>query len=361
MMPAPTYLDEAIGLLRQLISTPSFSGQEQEAIQLVDDLLTRKGVAFHAVGHNRWMVNHQFQSNKPTILLNSHIDTVQPNKGYTRDPFTATVEDGKIYGLGSNDAGASLVCLLLTYLHYYERTDLPVNLCMAISTEEENSGAGGMQQLRNELPSWDWALIGEPTSMQPAIAEKGLMVIDGLLTGTAGHAAHIKDDMAIYKLAADIRALEQLPFDKESTLLGPVKVTMTQAQAGSQHNVVPAECHYVLDVRINELYTPEAVFDILQSQLQAQLTPRSMRLRPSFIDPKHPVVQCLVDMGKQPYGSPTLSDQALLNGATFKMGPGDTTRSHQADEFIMLQELEEGLNGYRQLLDTYFQTLNTHS
>lgn len=355
------HFEEALSLLSAIIRVPSFSGQEGDAIRLIDAVLHQYGVVFHTAGNNRWMVNRFYDDSKTTILLNSHIDTVRPNAGYTRDPFQPTLEDGRLYGLGSNDAGASLVCLLYTFLHYYETRQLPVNLCMSISAEEETSGPGGMQLLRNLLPAWQWALVGEPTGMEPAIAEKGLMVIDATVSGTSGHAAHVWDDMAVYKMAADIARLQQLSFPKKSDWLGPVKVTATQVQAGSQHNVVPAVCTYVLDVRLNEQYTPEEVLAALSDCLEATLVPRSMRLRPSFIDPAHPVVLCMVQMGKKPFGSSTLSDQSLLNGPSCKMGPGDTTRSHQPDEYILLQELEDGLLGYRQLLEAYFDTVITTS
>lgn len=353
------YLDSTVDLLSKLIQIPSFSGEENEALKALDSWLEKHGIEFHCVGNNRWMVNKHFNAALSTILLNSHIDTVNPNAAYTRQPFDGAVEDGKLFGLGSNDAGAPLVTLLHTFLHYFKETDLPANICMAVSAEEENSGKGGMQLLRDALPKWDWALIGEPTSMQPAIAEKGLMVIDGVLTGTAGHAAHIKDDMAIYHLADEIEKLKQLKFERVSPFLGPVKVTMTQVNSGSQHNVVPADCSYVLDVRVNELYTLEEVFEKLSSELRAALTARSFRLRSSAIPADHPVVKCAIDLGRKPYGSPTLSDQALLTGATFKMGPGETERSHRPDEYITLQELEDALYGYQQLLDAYFNILDT--
>lgn len=353
------YLNSTVRLLSEIIQKPSFSGQENDALAVVDAWLQSHEIEFHCVGNNRWMVNRNYNEALPTVLLNSHIDTVKPNAAYTRDPFDGAVENEKLFGLGSNDAGASLITLLHTFLHYHSEENLPVNLCMAISAEEENSGAGGMQLLRNELPKWDWAMVGEPTSMQPAIAEKGLLVIDAVLSGTAGHAAHIKDDMAIYHLADDIAKLKTLTFESVSEFLGPVKVTMTQVNAGSQHNVVPAECSYVLDVRVNELYTLEEVFERLQSELRATLTARSFRLRSSAIPADHPVVKCAIELGRKPYGSPTLSDQALLNGPSFKMGPGETERSHRPDEYITLKELTDGLNGYQQLLDAYFELLNS--
>ena len=355
------YLHSTVNLLSKLIQTPSFSSEEDEALKVLDSWLQQHGIEFHCVGNNRWMVNRYFNPELPTILLNSHIDTVKPNAAYTRSPFDGAVEDGKLFGLGSNDAGAPLVTLLHTFLHYFNESDLPANICMAVSAEEENSGKGGMELLRDELPKWDWALIGEPTSMQPAIAEKGLMVIDGLLTGTAGHAAHIKDDMAIYHLADDIAKLKSLVFERISPFLGSVKATMTQVNSGSQHNVVPADCRYVVDVRVNEMYSLEEVFERLQTELGATLTARSFRLRSSAIAADHPVVKCAIELGKTPYGSPTLSDQALLSGATFKMGPGETERSHRPDEYITLQELEDALNGYRQLLDAYFNIIDIHA
>ncbi len=334
---------EALALLKNLVRTPSFSGEEQEVSRLVQQYLKSYGIAFNTAQNNVWATNRYFDPEKPTVLLNSHLDTVKPNKGYTRDPFKPEVEKDKLYGLGSNDAGGPLVSLLSTFVWFYNRKNLKYNLLMAATAEEESSGPNGLNSLLATLPEIDFAVVGEPTGMQPAIAEKGLLVIDGYAPGKAGHAAHSNTDNAIYNALDDINRLRKMEFDKVSPLLGKVKVTVTQIEAGQQHNVVPATCHFVVDVRVNEMYTNREVFEILDKQTQSKLVARSFHLNSSSISPDHPFVQAAVKLGREPYGSPTLSDQSVLSCPSLKMGPGDSTRSHSADEYIGLNELDEGI------------------
>ncbi len=334
---------EALALLKNLVRTPSFSGEEQEVSRLVQQYLKSYGIAFNTAQNNVWATNRYFDPEKPTVLLNSHLDTVKPNKGYTRDPFKPEVEKDKLYGLGSNDAGGPLVSLLSTFVWFYNRKNLKFNLLMAATAEEESSGPNGLNSLLATLPEIDFAVVGEPTGMQPAIAEKGLLVIDGYAPGKAGHAAHSNTDNAIYNALDDINRLRKMEFDKVSPLLGKVKVTVTQIEAGQQHNVVPATCHFVVDVRVNEMYTNREVFEILDKQTQSKLVARSFHLNSSSISPDHPFVQAAVKLGREPYGSPTLSDQSVLSCPSLKMGPGDSTRSHSADEYIGLNELDEGI------------------
>ena len=330
-------------MLKSLVQTPSFSGGEQEVSRLVQQYLQSYGIAFHTARNNVWALNRYFDPKKPTVLLNSHLDTVKPNKGYTRDPFKPAVEKGKLYGLGSNDAGGPLVSLLSTFVWFYNRKDLKYNLVIGATAEEESSGPNGLNSLLETLPTLDFAVVGEPTGMQPAIAEKGLLVIDGYAPGKAGHAAHSNTDNAIYNALDDINRLRQMEFDKVSPLLGKVKVTVTQIEAGQQHNVVPASCHFVVDVRVNEKYTNHEVFEILDKQTKSKLEARSFNLNSSSISPEHPFVRAAEELGRKPYGSPTLSDQSVLYCPSLKMGPGDSTRSHSADEYIGLNELDEGI------------------
>ncbi|HFB61647.1 MAG TPA: M20/M25/M40 family metallo-hydrolase [Bacteroidetes bacterium] len=334
---------KALSLLKELIRTPSFSGKEAAASALVQDYLRGFGIPFHTAGNNVWALNRHYDPVKPTVLLNSHLDTVKPNKGYTRDPFKPEVEKGKLYGLGSNDAGGPLVSLLSAFAWFYDRRDMNCNLVMTATAEEESSGPNGLNSLLATLPEIDFAVVGEPTGMQPAIAEKGLLVIDGYAPGKAGHAAHSNTDNAIYNALDDINRLREVTFEKISPLLGQVKVTVTQIEAGQQHNVVPASCHFVVDVRVNEKYTNREVFDMLDKQTKSKLVARSFHLNSSSISPEHPFVQAAVKLGRKPYGSPTLSDQSVLSCPSLKMGPGDSTRSHSANEYIGLDELDEGI------------------
>lgn len=345
--------------LSELIATPSISREEQATADYLAALLERHGVSVSRKGNNLWAQAHSLQHGVPTVLLNSHHDTVKPNAGYTRDPFLPTVEDGRLCGLGSNDAGGALVCLLATFLHYMEHPLPGINLVFAASAEEEVSGKGGMELLWPALPLIDVAIVGEPTLGQLAVAEKGLMVIDAVAKGVSGHAAREEGKNALYQALDDIQWLRNFTFPKESAWLGKVKASATIMAAGIQHNVVPAECSFTLDVRTTDAYTNEEVFGILQQHMQSTLTPRSTRLQPSGIPQDHPLVQAGLAMGKSAYGSPTLSDQALMHAPSLKMGPGDSARSHTADEFIYVEELEKGHQDYVELLQRYADRLGT--
>ena len=343
--------NSAIALLKQLIATPSISKEEDKTAATIADWFKAVNIKVNRSQNNIWCTNKYFDSNKPTILLNSHHDTVKPNNGYTKDPFNSEVADGKLYGLGSNDAGASLVSLMATFSHFYSSEKLNYNLVIATTAEEENSGPNGLASLKNELPPIDFAIVGEPTGMNLAIAEKGLLVIDGLANGTAGHSAHPNDDNAIYNALKDISWIEQYQFPKVSDMLGLVKMTVTQINAGQQHNVVPDQCQFVVDVRVNECYSNEEVFAIIDEHTQSEMKARSFRLNSSSIPLDNPFVQAGVKLGRSTYGSPTLSDQAILSCPSVKIGPGDSTRSHQADEYIYLKEIEEGIELYIKLLN----------
>ena len=343
--------NSAIALLKQLIATPSISKEEDKTAATIADWFKAANIKVNRSQNNIWCTNKYFDSNKPTILLNSHHDTVKPDNGYTKDPFNPEVAEGKLYGLGSNDAGASLVSLMATFSHFYTSENLNYNLVIATTAEEENSGPNGLSSLIKNLPSIDFAIVGEPTGMNLAIAEKGLLVIDGLAKGTAGHSAHPNDDNAIYNALKDIGWIEQYQFSKVSETLGPVKMTVAQINAGQQHNVVPDQCQFVVDVRVNECYSNEEVFAIIDEHTQSEMKARSFRLNSSSIPLDNPFVQAGVKLGRSTYGSPTLSDQAILSCPSVKFGPGDSTRSHQADEYIYLKEIEEGIELYIKLLN----------
>lgn len=348
---------EAIDLLQNLIRIPSFSEQEDKTATLIGDYLQSQRVGFFRLRNNIWAKNRHFSPGKPVLLLNSHHDTVKPNKGYTRDPFSPEIIDGKLYGLGSNDAGGPLVSLLATFMHFYERADLPFNLIYAASAEEENSGPNGIELIIPELGRIDCAIVGEPTQMQLAIAEKGLMVLDCVVRGRAGHAAREEGENAIYKALADIEWFRNYSFPMVSEFLGPVKMTVTIIQAGQQHNVVPDECRFTVDVRVNECYSMEQVLEIARQQVQCEVTPRSLRMRSSIIPPEHPLVQSGIALGRTIYGSPTCSDKALIPFLALKMGPGDSARSHTADEFVFVEEIERGIEMYVALLEGYGKQL----
>ncbi len=340
-------------LLEQLIRIPSFSKEEDGTAEVLDVFLRDAG---HIVSrcHNNIIARAvKFDPNKPAVLLCSHHDTVKPNQGYTRDPFVPKVIDGKLFGLGSNDAGGPLIALLAAF-DLLSDESLPVNLVYVAAGEEEITGAGGLSSVLDELPEIHLGIIGEPTGLKLAIAEKGLIVVDALTKGVAGHAAHHLDRHAIQIAAAEILKLRDFSFGKSSTLLGTTKATVSQIHAGEQHNQVPSECHYVIDVRVNERYSNEEVFKILKSVLtDSELKPRSFRLQSSAIPVDHPFVQLALQQGLQTYGSPTLSDQAVCPFPSVKLGPGDSSRSHMADEFIYLREIEEGIKTYLSLLTAY--------
>lgn len=337
---------EAIELLQQLIAIPSFSREEQGTADRIETFLKEKGIPVQRLGNNVWARNLHWSAEKPVLLLNSHHDTVRPVQGWQRDPFTPVIEAGKLYGLGSNDAGGSLVALMAAFRYLYDRTDLAWNLIFAATAEEEISGANGIAALLPELGRVDAGIVGEPTNMQMAVAEKGLLVVDAEAVGIAGHAAREEGVNAIYIAMEDIRTIREFRFEKISETLGPVKMTVTQIQAGSQHNVVPDVCRFVIDIRTTDQYTNREVFEALQSRLKSRLTARSFRLNPSGIPMDHPLVQRGLALGLTTFGSPTLSDQALMPFPTVKLGCGDSGRSHTADEFIGLAEVGEGVGGY---------------
>jgi acetylornithine deacetylase len=346
-----TLYNEAIELLRSLIATPSFSKEEDKTAEIIAVFLQQHGVEPHRKMNNLWAWNKYFDPDKPTILLNSHHDTVKPNSGYTRDPFEAKIEDGKLYGLGSNDAGGCLVSFISVFLYFYEQQELKYNFCLAATAEEEISGVNGLELILPELGKLDFTIVGEPTLMQLAIAEKGLMVLDCTVHGKAGHAAREEGENAIYKALPDIEWFRTYKFPKESEVFGPVKMSVTIINAGSQHNVVPATCVFTVDVRVTDAYRNEEVLEIIREHVSCEVKPRSVRLKPSSIDKHHPIVQAGVTLGRTTYGSPTTSDQALLDIPSVKVGPGDSARSHSADEFVLVSEIKEGIELYISMLE----------
>lgn len=344
--------NQVISLLKDLIETPSLSREEDKTASLIINFLETNGVTPMRSGNNVWAKNLYFDSKKPTILLNSHHDTVKPNAGYTNDPFKAIIKEGKLFGLGSNDAGGCLVSLIATFLHYHDKEGMNYNLILAATAEEEISGKGGIESLIPSLPAIDFAIVGEPTQMNLAIAEKGLMVLDCKVEGQAGHAARDEGENAIYKALKDIEWFKNYDFEKVSDALGPVKMSVTVIEAGKQHNVVPDECRFVVDVRTTDAYSNQQTLEIIQAHVSCHVTPRSTRLNPSGIDANHPVVKAGLGLGRSTYGSPTLSDQALMPFSSVKIGPGDSARSHTADEYIYLEEMEEGIEIYIKLIES---------
>lgn len=347
----PTLVSEATGVLKSLISIPSLSRDEAKAADYLQNYMEMQGMSTGRKGNNIWCLSPMFDLKKPTLLLNSHIDTVKPVNGWRKDPFTPVLEtNGKLYGLGSNDAGASVVSLLQVFLQLC-RTTQAYNLIYLASCEEEVSGKDGIECVLPELPPIQFAIVGEPTEMQPAIAEKGLMVLDVTAIGKSGHAARNEGDNAIYKILNDIAWFRDYRFAKESPLLGPVKMSVTMVNAGTQHNVIPDRCSFVVDIRSNECYSNQELFAEIQKHITCEAIPRSFRLSSSHVEEKHPIVQKAIAMGRTPYGSPTLSDQAFMSFPSLKMGPGKSSRSHTADEFIFIKEIEEALGIYLELLD----------
>ena len=344
--------DPAVSLLKRLIATPSFSREEAGTAALLEQFFAQYHIPIRRHLHNVWALNRHFSPGKPTILLCSHHDTVRPNPGYTRDPFTPAMEDGKLYGLGSNDAGGCLVCLAAAFVALYERSDLPVNLVFAGVAEEEISGKNGLESLLPHLPTLNCAIIGEPTKLDLAVAEKGLMVLDCEAQGKAGHAAREEGVNAIYAALPDLEWFRSFQFPKQSEWLGPVKMTVTVIESANRaHNVVPDSCRFVVDVRLTDAYPPEEVLAVIRQYVQSSVTPRSTRLRATAIALEHPLVQAGLHLGKKPYGSPTTSDKALLPVPALKCGPGDSARSHTADEFIYPEEIRDGLIFYLALLE----------
>lgn len=343
--------EESIDLLKNLIANPSFSREEDKTAQQIELFFNRHNLDPKRKQNNIWAVNKHYDSSKPTILLNSHHDTVKPNPGYTRNPFSPDVEDGKLYGLGSNDAGGCLVSLIAVFRYFYDKKDLKYNLCIAATAEEEISGKNGIESLIPDLGPIDFAIVGEPTLMDLAIAERGLMVLDCVAHGKAGHAAREEGENAIYNALKDIEWFRTFKFPKESELFGPIKMSVTVINAGSQHNVVPAKCDFTVDVRVSEAYRNEEVLEIIRQHVECEVTPRSTRLKPSSISKDHPFVQAGIALGKKTYGSPTTSDQALLDITSVKIGPGDSARSHMADEFIYINEISDGIALYIAMLE----------
>ena len=353
---------EAIALLQKLIATPSLSGDECGTADILAAELATRGVEVRRHHNNIWALSKGFDAKKPTLMLNSHQDTVKPSPNYTRNPFEPIIEEGKLYGLGSNDAGASLVSLLVTFCNNYDTTERPYNLLLALTAEEENMGEKGMRSFLPHLVEQgvkvDMVLVGEPTSMQPAVGERGLVVLDCTSHGKSGHAARNEGENAIYKAMTDIEKLRNFKFEKVSELLGDIKISVTQISAGTQHNIVPDECRFVVDIRTTDAYSNEEVVEILQGALECDAKPRSTRVRASAIALSHPLVKAAVAIGREPFISPTTSDRAIMQGLpALKMGVGESSRSHTADEFVLVGEIEEGVALYDRLLNELNNTL----
>ena len=344
---------KALDLLKTLIATPSFSSEEDKTADAIEAWFKSFDIPFKRKKNNVYVFNKFFDASKPTLLLNSHHDTVKPNSAYTKDPFHPHIEDGKLYGLGSNDAGGALVSLIATFTHFYDSKHLNHNIVLVASAEEETSGPDGLNSMLQILPHIDVAIVGEPTLMDLAIAEKGLVIFDAEVEGTPSHAAHPNDNNAIYNTIDVLEWFRQYKFDKFSEVLGEVKLTVTQISAGSQHNVVPAKVDLVVDVRVNDCYSNKEIADLLAKEAPCKLTARSLRLNSSAIARDHQLVQAGLALGRKTYGSPTLSDQATLSCQSLKLGPGDSTRSHSADEFIYVKEVEEGIDIYIKILEGF--------
>jgi len=346
----PVFVEDSISLLRTMISIPSLSREEMTVATVIEQKLTKWGYKPYRKNNNVWIFSSRWNEDLPTILLDSHVDTVRPAKAWSYDPFSATEADGKLIGLGSNDAGASVVALLGAFRHL-EQQEQPYNLIFCASAEEEISGVNGVASVLEDFGKINLAVVGEPTGMQMAVAEKGLMVLDCEAKGKLGHAARNEGENAIYKAMTDIQTLTGISLPKHSEILGPVKITVTQIEAGTQHNVVPDSCKFVVDVRTNEFYTNEEVCRIISETIESEVKPRSFRLNSSGIPIEHPLVQRGISLGLSHYGSPTTSDQAVIPCTSIKIGPGESARSHTADEFILLDEIRNGIGTYIQLLD----------
>jgi len=344
---------EAIQLLQQLIAIESFSKTEDKTASLIENFFSQKNILTNRLLNNIWVKNKFFNVNKPTILLNSHHDTVKPNSQYTKNPFEPIVEDSKLFGLGSNDAGGSLVALIACFLYFYDKHDLNFNIILAATAEEEISGKNGVEVVLPQLGNIYFGIVGEPTQMDIAIAEKGLLVIDCIANGKTGHAAREEGENAIYKALKDIEWFQSFQFPKVSKVLGPIKMSVTMIQAGLQHNIVPETCKFTVDIRTTDEYTNQEVVNIIQQHVSSTIQSRSIRLNPSTVSVTHPLVIAGQSLHCKLYGSPTTSDQALMSFPTFKMGPGDSARSHSADEFIFINEIEEGIEMYIKLLNAF--------
>lgn len=341
---------QAIELLQRLIATPSISRDEGAAADIMLSTIECLGFVAHRKGNNVWAEAREHNPQKPTILLDAHIDTVKPNTSWVREPFSPTIEDGRLYGLGSNDTGGSVVALLAAFVTLSKR-EQPYNLIFLASAEEEVSGANGVRGVLEELGHIDFGIVGEPTQMNPAVAEKGLMVLDCVARGRAGHAAREEGLNAIYEALTDIEWFRSYCFERVSPLLGPVKMTVTGVWAGEQHNVVPDECRFMVDVRVNECYQNEELLALIRERVKCEVVPRSTHLNSSSISEEHPAVKRLVDMGMRPFGSPTMSNQSVMPFTTLKLGPGDSARSHTADEYILLDEIAQAIDIYVKVLD----------
>lgn len=342
---------DALDLLKQLIAIPSLSKEEDKTADAIENYLKEKKIHTKRYLNNVWAVNKYFDENKPTVLLNSHHDTVKANEGYTHNPFDAFEEDGKLFGLGSNDAGGPLVSLIAAFVHFYNAENLPFNLILAVTAEEEITGHNGIEILLPILPKVDCGIVGEPTLMRMAIADKGLLVLDCIAHGVAGHAARNEGVNAIYKAVKDIEWLGTFQLPKVSSFLGPVHMAVTAVNTQNKtHNIVPSECSFVVDIRVNELYSFEEIISEISKNIASEVIPRSTRLKPSFIEKDHPLVIAGNKMNLESYGSPTCSDRALMDFPTLKIGPGDSARSHMANEYIFVDEIRNGIEKYIQLL-----------
>ncbi|CAN5451868.1 M20 family metallo-hydrolase [soil metagenome] len=343
--------DMALDLLRNLIVVPSFSKEEDKTAAILESFFKQYAIPTERKGNNVWAKNLNFDPAKKTILLNSHHDTVKPNSGYTRDPFLPTIEDGKLFGLGSNDAGGPLVSLIATFLYFYDQNNLKFNFVLAASAEEEISGVDGIESIWSSLPKIDFAIVGEPTLTDVAIAEKGLLVVDCVASGKAGHAAREEGINAIYNSLTDIEWFRTYQFPKISPALGKVKMSVTMIHAGQAHNQVPPEAKFTVDIRVTDAYTLEEILETIKKNVTSTVTARSLRLRSSGVPDDHPLVMAARKLNKKMYGSPTTSDQALIPVPSIKMGPGDSARSHSADEFIYIREIEQGIEEYIRLIE----------
>jgi acetylornithine deacetylase len=354
------WFQEIIRVLSSLISTPSFSREEGPVTDVLTRFLESHKIKVKRKGNNIWARNKFYNPSFPTLLLNSHLDTVRPNSGYTRDPFHAEIEEGKLFGLGSNDAGGALICLAMTFVYFYAQKGLLFNLAFAATAEEEISGLNGIESILEELSPIHFAIVGEPTLMNMAVAERGLMVIDCVRHGRAGHAARMEGENALLGALEDLNWFHHFKFPDRPNLLGPVRMSPTVIRAGQEHNVVPAECHYTVDIRVPDAYSHEEILETIRKSVKSTVVPRSMRLKSSLIPDHHPLVQAGLSLGLTTYGSPTTSDKALIPVPSLKLGPGDSARSHTANEFIYIEELKEGFHKYVSILNAlnlYYETL----
>ena len=345
---------DAVELLKKLIQTPSFSKEEFNTAAIIIDFLKDKNIPTNQIKNNVWAITKNYDASKPTLLLNSHHDTVKPNINYTLNPFESLIKEGKLYGLGSNDAGGCLVSLIACFVYFYKVKKLPFNLILVASAEEEISGFNGIEIVLPQIPAIDVGIVGEPTLLEMAIAEKGLLVLDIIATGIAGHAAREEGENAFYKLLPDIDWFKNYRFEKISNILGPVKMSITSiATSNKAHNVVPADCAMVVDIRVNELYTFEEILQTIQQNIQNKCTPRSLRMRSTSISLNNPIIKAGIELGKKYMGSSTTSDKALMPFPTLKMGPGNSARSHTANEFIFIEEINQGIIQYIQIIEKY--------